>query len=312
MVDVMDNYLTSTEPSQEPHRPGWRLASLVAAALALGPVVLACGGDDADDLASPTGAGVARLEVTAREEPSAPTGNRYEFDMPDQVPAGAARLSVTNEGDEEHHAQLFRLDDGATLEELSVALASGGPAAAAAFGAFAGGTGLVAPGSESRADAVVELTPGTYVLLCLVPDAAGAPHLAHGMLRQFEVAETDDPPALPNADADVELVDYAFDLPDTIDGDAALRITNAGSEPHEMIVLRLDDGATADDVARALADGAPPPGTALGGMQALLPGATQQLQLDLEPGEYAVICHVPSADGTPHHVRGMIRQVTVG
>jgi hypothetical protein len=36
-----------------------------------------------------------------------------------------------------------------------------------------GGTGLVAPGSESQANAVVELTRGTYVLLCLVPDPAG-------------------------------------------------------------------------------------------------------------------------------------------
>ena len=307
----MDDYLTSTEPWRQRRRPGWRLASCVAAALALGPVGLACGGDDAADLASATGADVARLHVTAREDPGAPMGDRDEFDMPDQVPAGAARLSVTNEGDEEHHAQLFRLEDGATVEELSDALATSGPAAAAVFGEFVGGTGLVAPGSESRADAVVELTPGTNVLLCLVPDSAGAPHLAHGMLRQFEVADTDDPPALPPADADVELVDYAFDLPDTIDGNAGLRITNAGSEPHEMIVLRLDDGATADDVAHALAEGAPPPGTAVGGMQALLPGATQQLQLDLEPGDYAVICHVPSPDGTPHHVRGMIRQVTV-
>jgi hypothetical protein len=38
--------------------------------------------------------------------------------------------------------------------------------------AFAGGTGLVAPASGSQADAVVGLTRGTYVLLCLVPDPA--------------------------------------------------------------------------------------------------------------------------------------------
>jgi hypothetical protein len=230
MVNAMDNYLTSMEPRRQHRRPGWRRVSYVScvvAALALGAAGLACGGDDADDLASATGAGVARLHVTAREDPVASTGDRYEFDMPDQVPAGAARLSVANEGDEEHHAQLFRLNDGATVKELSGALATGGPAAAATFGAFVGGTGLVAPGSESRADAVVELTRGTYVLLCL-------------------------------------------------------------------------------------AAGAPPPGTAVGGMKALLPGAAQQLQLDLEPGEYAVICHVPSPDGTPHHVRGMVRQVTVG
>jgi hypothetical protein len=131
------------------------------------------------------------------------------------------------------------------------------------------------------------------------------------MLRQFEVTDADDPPALPTADVDVELVDYAFDLPDTIAGDALLRMTNAGTEPHEMTILHVDDGATADDVVAAIEGHTPPPGTAVGGMQALTPGTTQRLQLDLEPGEYVVICHVPSPDGTPHHARGMIRRVSV-
>jgi hypothetical protein len=88
-------------------------------------------------------------------------------------------------------------------------------------------------------------------------------------------------------------------------------MTNAGTEPHEMTILHVDDGATADDVVAAIEGHTPPPGTAVGGMQALPPGTTQQLQLDLEPGEYVVICHVPSPDGTPHHARGMIRRVSV-
>ena len=51
-----------------------------------------------------------------------------------------------------------------------------------------------------------------------------------------------------------------------------------------MIVARLDDAATTDEVLAAPADGTQPPVTALGGMQAILPGATQSLRLDLEPG----------------------------
>jgi hypothetical protein len=312
----MHSHLTSTVRRQSPARTRsiQRRAVLAAVALALAPAGLACGGDDdGGGLASASEAEpeVARLEVTAKEDASGPGGIHYEFDMPEEVPAGAARLSLSNGGDEEHHAQLFRLKDGATPDQLMAALATGNPAAALEFGAFEGGTGLVAPRTDSQADAVIELAPGTYVLLCLVPDQAGAPHLAHGMLRAFDVTESTEVPAAPAADLDVELVDYAFDLPDSLAGDALLAITNAGSEPHEMTVLRLDDGASADEVVEALQQHAPPPGTPVGGMQALLPGAAQQLQLDLEPGEYVVICHVPSPDGTPHHARGMIRQVTV-
>jgi len=69
-------------------------------------------------------------------------------------------------------------------------------------------------------------------------------------------------------------------LPDTIAGDALLDITNAGTEPHEMNVLRLHGAAAVDQVVAAIERGAPPPGTAVGGMQAFPPGATQQLQLD--------------------------------
>jgi len=78
-----------------------------------------------------------------------------------------------------------------------------------------------------------------------------------------------------------------------------------------MNVLRLHGAAAVDQVVAAIERGAPPPGTAVGGMQAFPPGATQQLQLDLEPGEYVVVCHVTSPNGTPHHARGMIRQVMV-
>jgi hypothetical protein len=52
--------------------------------------------------------------------------------------------------------------------------------------------------------------------------------------------------------------------------------------------------------------------TPVGGTQAIFPGSSQLLQLDLEPGEYVVVCEVPSpGDGQPHHAKGMVRRVTV-
>ena len=135
----------------------------------------------------------------------------YRFDLPDEVPAGATRITLENEGDEPHHAQLFRLNDGATVDDLAEALATGDPAAAMEVGSFAGGTGLVDPGEESQAEAIVELAPGQYALICFVPDAEGTPHLAHGMLRPFEVVEGEQVPAQPaDANAEISLVDFAF------------------------------------------------------------------------------------------------------
>jgi hypothetical protein len=78
-----------------------------------------------------------------------------------------------------------------------------------------------------------------------------------------------------------------------------------------MEVARLDDGATVGHVARALERREPLPATPVGGMQGLLPGASQHLQLALDPGRYVVVCEVPSPDGAPHHAKGMIEEITV-
>ncbi len=112
---------------------------------------------------------------------------------------------------------------------------------------------------------------------------------------------------------EVELVDYRFELPETIDGDAMLAITNAASaEAHEMVIASVDDDVHVDDIVRALdADGSPLPAVGVGGMRAMPSGTTQRLQLDLEPGRYVVLCAVTSRDGTPHYHAGMIEEVSV-
>jgi hypothetical protein len=230
------------------------------------------------------------------------------------VPAGTVRLQFENAGGEPHHAQLFRLAEGTDAAELGAALAEGGPPAALQFGTFEGGTSLVDGREASEADALVELREGSYALLCFVEGPDGAPHYAHGMLQPLEVtAGGDDAPAPPTADVDIGLVDYGFDVPATVAHDAVLRLTNrAAQEPHEIAIARLDPGATARSLLEALSAGAPPPATGVGGMQAILPGAAQSVQLGLEPGSYAFLCSIPSiVDGVPHHAKGMIRQVTV-
>jgi hypothetical protein len=285
-----------------------RSSTGVLAAVAVVAALLS--GCAADTAAQPAGpASASRIEVIAGGEGAA----AYAFELPERVPPGPTRISLTNNGDEPHHAQLFRLHQDATVDQLAAALATGDPAAPLEHGSLEGGTALVGPGQTSRADAIVELTEGRYVVICVVDGPDGVPHVAHGMLRQFQVSGGAAAPAGPAApEVEVQLLDYGFRLPDTISAGALLEVTNvAAMEPHEMIVARLHDGAKAKEVGDAIAAGTRPPATFVGGVQAILPRASQRLQLDLEPGAYAVLCGIPSPDRTPHFAKGMIQEVTI-
>lgn len=286
-------------------RPSTGVMAAVAMVVAL---LSGCAADSA--AVNPAGAASAsRIEVIAGGEGAA----AYAFKLPERVPPGPTRISLTNDGDEPHHAQLFKLHRDATVDDLAAALATGDPAAPLEHSSLEGGTALVSPGQTSRADAIVELTEGRYVVICVVEGPDGVPHLAHGMLRQFEVSGQAADPAKPaTADAEVQLLDYGFRLPDTIAANTLLEVTNvAAMEPHEMIVARLHDGAEAEQVGDTIAAGTRPPATFVGGVQAILPRASQRLQLDLEPGAYAVLCGIPSPDRTPHFAKGMIQEVTI-
>ncbi|RIK40265.1 MAG: hypothetical protein DCC55_15670, partial [Chloroflexi bacterium] len=103
----------------------------------------------------------------------------FAFDAPAQIEAGLVSITIVNEGEEPHHVQLARLNDGVTLEQFQAALQQG-PDAAAPLLTWAGGPGIVDSGSEQMV--TVQLDTGQYVLLCFVPDHNGAPHIALGMV----------------------------------------------------------------------------------------------------------------------------------
>jgi uncharacterized cupredoxin-like copper-binding protein len=107
--------------------------------------------------------------------------------------------------------------------------------------------------------------------------------------------------------------DYAFDAPATIAaGVTTVFLANKGSELHHAVILRLDEGHTAADFETALAAQAPIPWVkGVGGPNAVPPGGESSTTMSLEPGHYVVTCFIPTADGTPHIMKGMIRELTV-
>jgi uncharacterized cupredoxin-like copper-binding protein len=58
--------------------------------------------------------------------------------------------------------------------------------------------------------------------------------------------------------------------------------------------------------------GPPPPWVSfVGGPNTPVPGGQAQATVDLAPGSYALLCFIPSTDGVPHLMKGMVKPLTV-
>lgn len=103
--------------------------------------------------------------------------------------------------------------------------------------------------------------------------------------------------------------DHRFDGPDHLQaGLTTLRLHNRGQVPHQLQLLRLMDGKTPADLAKALrAAPTQVPGWAkhMGGPNGVESGHTAEATVFLEPGAYVIICLIPTKDQRPHAVLGM-------
>lgn len=313
-----------------------RLASVAAASMLL---LAACGGSAptaAPATAAPSAAPATEAPATeapATEAPSeAPSdaaspsaapaevqelaveGSDFAFALAPSIPAGPTRITLTNTGAEDHQAQVAKLADGTTLDDLLATIATD-EAAALGMITLAGGPNAVTPGNAGSATS--NLTPGSYVFLCFVAGADGIPHLAKGMVAPLEVTEPAVEAELPAGDASVALQDFAFvGLDELPAGPNTVTVTNNGPQPHEATIVKLADGVTAADLPAMFAatdpPAGPPPFTSAGGVTAVAVGETVTMDVDLEPGNYAFICFVPdAASGAPHAALGMIGPLTI-
>jgi len=116
----------------------------------------------------------------------------------------------------------------------------------------------------------------------------------------------------------ITATDYAFGMPDTIPaGLTTFRLVNQGKELHHASLVRLGEGKTAADfqagLAAAMKSHAPPPSwiTFPGGPNAVTLDDTAIATQMLEPGSYVFVCWIPSLDGVPHVMKGMMHPLVV-
>jgi len=116
----------------------------------------------------------------------------------------------------------------------------------------------------------------------------------------------------------ITTTEYAFGMPDTIPaGLTTFRLVNQGKELHHASLVRLRDGKTVADfqagIAAAMKNHTPPPAWMgfAGGPNAVTVGDTATATQLLEPGSYVFVCWIPSLDGVPHVMKGMMHPLVV-
>ena len=311
-------------------RSGSRRLATALAVAAIGAALVACSPSTTSSAsvstspsASATGsaptspsASASSSASSSAENPIAVTAKEYAFGGASTAPAGPTKITLTNQGKEEHQAQLAKIADGKALTDVLAALKKGDQKAAFGLLTFSGGPTGVQPGASVSAS--TKLEPGNYVFLCFFQSADGIPHFAKGMVSGLQVTGTSAGGDLPAGDATVTAKDFSYSPTlELTAGKHTITLKNQGPQPHEAGLIKLAPGVTVDAILKiATATTSPPPGpppwTDVGGTGAIAQGLTATFEADLQPGNYAFLCFVPdAATGKPHFVLGMISAITV-
>jgi uncharacterized cupredoxin-like copper-binding protein len=237
----------------------------------------------------------------------------YAFAGPDTIPAGWTHLRLENQGPDYHHIQLVKLPAGQSIEDLVAALQESPimPSWAEHYG------GPNPPEAGAISEAIVRLEPGSYALICTVPDKEGRSHVQHGMVKGLTVWPSTNGVAVePEADVTLDMFDFGFSLSQPLAaGRQLVRTVNSGEQPHEVFLARLAPGKDVSDFLASFAPDVPPEAhdwQAAGGISVIEPGDDGYFFVDLAPGRYLLICFAPDHhSGAPHFVSGMAEVITV-
>lgn len=293
--------------ARQSRRVGWLLVLLLSGALALS----AC-----QPVQPPAAAATPEFTIGVSDD---------AVSVPEVVPGGIVRVTIQNNSSIPMDIGLARVLEDSTPEEV-IALAQGGGEAVIPLltkASFLPSVNPVDPGAERWF--YVDLRTGVFVV-----DAAehveGAPmaetpHL-NAVFSADEIVGTTEPVA----DVDVDMVDFAYTMPDEIPAGPLLwQFTNSGEQWHMMFVIDLAEGAGVEDVMAFLGDPAmtlagPPPFEFApeAGIPPIGVGERAWLEFSLAPGEYLVGCPIPDVAaifaGEPplsHLEHGMMKMVSV-
>jgi hypothetical protein len=229
--------------------------------------------------------------------------------LPPRITAGLTTFSVENTGTGQHDARFVRITDKHTMADVSAWLKTGGPVPA--WLVTAGGAGALAPGGKE--EYTFTIAPGSYVVLCGHRGDDGVTHAEKGAFAALQVDAGKSTLRPPQADRSVTLRDHGFQLTAPVEGGRSTwHLRNTGSEPHQMLIVKLADSGGEYPERAWFNHGArgPRPGQAAGGVLEVPPGEEAWLRVELGPGHYLLVCAEHEEDGQ-HFDLGMIYRFTI-
>jgi hypothetical protein len=275
-------------------RAGWRQFVVVMAAVLL---TAAC------STPAPTATPVPMPDVTVEVSDAG-------ISAPAEMPAGLVAVTVNNSTEAPTGPIFARLNEGVSQEQFMEALmADESGMAAISLVTLLGGAQA---GAGESVRTVFDLKPGNHIALGF---GEGPPQLANFTVAAGSGAA----PAAPAAAVNAELLDFQFALPDQIKaGVQTWQIENKGGQWHEMVVVKLNEGVTADDLMAMMMSGeepdGPPPFEQVAFWAPMSAGERAWMDVDLPAGEYTVLCFLPDFASDPpksHLEHGMVRTLTV-
>ena len=123
--------------------------------------------------------------------------------------------------------------------------------------------------------------------------------------------------APPTNTLDLTAMDYAFTIntPNVAAGNVDIQLTNKGAEAHQVHIARAPTGMTVDEWVHRYREQGEKAASAtvqwVGGVSGVEPGTTGRATANLTPGDYFLVCFLPSADGQNHLMKGMVGSLHV-
>ena len=245
------------------------------------------------------------------------TAGEYAYTLKGSLSAGNVQLDFVNGGVEYHMMAMVRLKSGVTAAQLKKAALSNSDKT---FGKITQGDGNVAPtpgvlGPNQHTSMITKLSAGHYGIMCFITAPSdGAPHLAHGMVKVFDVSSSKSSLTAPtDGVVDIALTDTAVTVPSTgIPATGWAKITNNGTTSRDFNIAQLNGTTTTAEAdayfkeffSNGTAPAGTPPAALVGGVIAVPKGGTTYLALSLQKGRYVYANENSEVDNDPNQVLG--------
>jgi hypothetical protein len=234
----------------------------------------------------------------------------YTYKLSGSPKAGWTQINFQNDGNEYHMMAVFPLKKGVTVAQVKKAALSQDQNAfdpIAGDGQVFGAPDLLGPGEKTTV--ITKLPAGHFAMLCFISAPDGAPHVAHGMIKVFDVA-TAKSSLTPPTDGlvAVTITDDAITLPASgMPAHGWAKVTNNATKPRSLDIARFLGNATFEEANNYFNEffnsgklpAGDPPAAIQGGAQSMPPGGTAYVQLDLKVGRNVLVSDTDDdMDGT--------------